>query len=201
MVMRIRAKGKWMVTFRHLKQILFGFVFISVLPMCVVGGYALPAHSVTSNEGKLRAAVIVGIMRFTSWPNHPQFSTAESIHVCLAGRPTSQDYLKPISGERKVAGKALTVKEVDQQSLQLCQVLVIGSSLKKNEVSDLLSEADSLAMLSVCDGCRKESSNEPIIHLTLRNQKVNFGVNLARAKMTGVQLDAQLLELASEVRK
>lgn len=171
------------------------------LILAVVWAAAPAAHAVTANEGKLRAAVIVGIMRFTSWPNQPQINDAESLDLCLIGRPTSQEFLLPISGERKVAGKALSVREVPQAKIHQCRVLVIGSGVSRGDTEQLLRLADGLSMLTVCDGCRNDFADGPIIYLTLRKQKVNFAVNLVRAKQTGVLLDAQLLELASEVRK
>ncbi len=169
--------------------------------VCVFGVFVPPAFAVTATEAKLRAAIIVGIMRFTSWPNIEKYNDATSLNVCLVGKPTSQDYLLPVNGERKIAGKGLSVQSVPASEISSCHVVVLGEGVASADLDSLLAQADAGAMLSVCDGCRKELSSKPIIHLTLRKQKVNFGVNLARAKQTGVLLDAQLLELASEVRK
>lgn len=172
-----------------------------MLIVCVLGSLLPGAYAVTATEGKLRAAVIVGIMRFTSWPNSPVITSASQLNVCLVGEPTSQEFLMPISGQRKVAGKDLVVKEVANLDISQCQVLVLGESLSRKSLKKLLKKADTDAMLSVCDGCSADLAEEPIINLTLRQQKVKFKVNLIRAKETGVSLDAQLLELALAVRK
>lgn len=159
------------------------------------------ANAVTAKEGKLRAAVIFGIMRFTSWPDTRAFNQLDKINLCLIGKPTSQDFLMPISGKRRLQGKEVEVKRVSKKGVNECQVVVIGGSLSKKSSKSVLSKADAGAMLSVCDGCREEFAEQSIINVTLLKQNVKFEVNLARANQAGVRLDAHLLELAQSVRK
>lgn len=161
----------------------------------------LSANAVTATEGRLRAAVIVGIMRFTTWPDTPEFKQAADINLCLIGAPTSAEFLLPISGQRRLQGKNITVRDVARAELDACQVLVIGGGISRHATRAVLAQADKAAILSICDDCRAELAAEPIINLTLRKKKVKFRVNLARAKQSGVGLDAQLLELALSVRK
>jgi len=157
-------------------------------------GYAGAAPS----EGELRAAVIVAIMRFTSWQADPVDKSM--LDVCLVGKPVSESVLLSISGEQKVATRVLNVRLVKRQ-LDACQVVVIGGDINEGEYERLIIEANEKSMLTVCDGCRRGLGEDAIIQLRLRQQRVSFEVNLSRARSSGVALDAQLLELATVVRK
>ena len=156
-------------------------------------------HAVAApSEGELRAAVIVAIMRFTSWQAEPLDKSV--LNVCLVGKPISEAVLLSISGEQKVATRALSVRSVRRQ-LDACQIIVIGEDVNEVEYERLIAEANEKSMLTVCDGCRRGLGEDAIIQLRLRQQRVSFEVNLSRARSSGVALDAQLLELATVVRK
>jgi len=157
---------------------------------------ALAAHA-APNEGELRAAVIVAIMRFTSWTNISPDETR--LDVCLTGRPLAELSLLAVSGKQKVSSRALHVRQV-WRDIKACQVLVMGSEVD-TEFDQLLADAASQSTLTICDGCRRGLGEDAIIQLKLRQQRVSFEVNLEKAKNSGVTLDAQLLELAAVVRK
>jgi len=150
------------------------------------------------SEGELRAAVIVAIMRFTSWG--PAAPERPVIDVCLLGKPISESVLLSVGGGQTVATRALNVRAV-KHKLDACQVMVIGEEVSEPEYEQLMVEADDRSILTVCDGCRRGLGEDAIIQLKLRQQRVSFEVNLSRAKSSGVALDAQLLELAAVVRK
>lgn len=164
-------------------------------PVIFSGCFAVNAIAAPS-EGELRAAVIVAIIRFTSWPT----AENEELEVCLVGKPVSENVLLSVSGKQKVAARTLNVRMWKRTSDD-CQAMIIGADVGDAEYERLIAEAAQKAILTVCDGCRRGLGEEAIIQLRLRQQKVSFEVNLAQARSSGVSLDAQLLELAAVVRK
>lgn len=160
-------------------------------------GVSLEAAAAPS-EGELRAAVIVAIMRFTSWDAVP--AEKPVLDVCLVGKPVSAAVLLDISGEQKVATRTLSVRSA-HAGIDQCQALVIGEDINEDEYEQLIAHANGQSMLTVCDGCRRGLGEDAIIQLRLRQQRVSFEVNLARARSNNVALDAQLLELAALVRR
>lgn len=162
------------------------------------GPFPLLDAAAAPSEGELRAAVIVAIMRFTSWdtvsPEKPV------LDVCLLGKPVSAEVLLAISGEQKVATRTLNVR-LAQADPDQCQALVIGEDVDDDEYEQLIAQTNGQSILTVCDGCRRGLGEDAIIQLRLRQQRVSFEVNLARARNNNVALDAQLLELASLVRR
>lgn len=163
---------------------------------------ALPSAKTWASptESELRAAVIVAIMRFTSWPKAAT-DAPPHIRVCLLGAPNSTSHLLRVSGQQKVAGRVLQVNELVGPEIGNCEVLVLGAEFSREGFAALMLAADQHSILTVCDGCDSSRNEDTIIYLTLRKQRVNFEVNLAKAKSNGLALDAQLLELASVVRK
>lgn len=152
---------------------------------------------------ELRAAVIVAILRFTSWPLAVPEAENSTVNVCAVGEPPSQPYLLPISGQQKVAGHTLMVQAIDSQQLDSgeCAAVVIGAKLSRRDYERVLAQAATPGVLTICDDCRDFVADSTIIQLELFKQRVRFEVNLAKARASGVKLDAQLLELASAVRK
>jgi hypothetical protein len=150
------------------------------------------------SEGELRAAVIVAIMRFTSWEAVP--AEQPVLDVCLVGNPVSAAVLMSVSGEQKVATRTLNVRPVTSD-VDSCQVMVIGEDIDDDEYEQLIALTDGQSILTVCDGCQRGLGEDAIIQLRLRQQRVSFEVNLTRARSNNVALDAQLLELAAVVRR
>lgn len=152
---------------------------------------------------ELRAAVIVAILRFTSWPLATPEAENSQVNVCAVGEPHSQPILLPISGQQKVAGHTLTVHAINPQHgvTSECAALVVGAKLSRRDYERIVAQASAPGLLTICDGCRDFIADDTIIQLELFKQRVRFDVNLAKARANGVMLDAQLLELASAVRK
>lgn len=177
---------------------------IRAIALAAIACAASAAHANASPTGpELRAAVIVAILRFTSWQTDAAKSDNSQVRLCAIGEPHSFPYLLPTSGIQKVAGHTLVVNEVqiDEVATKLCDALVIGSKVHYREFSELLAQADAQSLLTICDGCRTANAAGTIIQLDLHKRRVKFEVNLARARASGVKLDAQLLELASVVRE
>lgn len=168
-----------------------------LLGSLICGACVSISFAATPNEGELRAAVIIAIMRFTSWE---AIAPEESLEICLLGKPLSGDVLLAVGGEQKVAAHTLSVRSI-QDDINNCQVMVIGSDIDNNLYERLIAQADGQSILTVCDGCRRGFGEDAIIQLRLRQQRVSFEVNLARARSNNVALDAQLLELATLVRR
>lgn len=151
-------------------------------------------------EGQLRAAVAVGVLRWTSWLD----SAAENnpnLKICLVGEPVSEPYLLPIGGTRKIGKKNIIVESLENETWQSCQAFVLGDDVKFETMSRLFKFAESNSALTMCDGCSKHGVKHSMIILRLEKQRVRFEVNLLKTQEAKIHLDASLLELASQVRR
>jgi hypothetical protein len=162
---------------------------------------ALAANLATAQEPQLRAAVILGVLRFTSWSHHD--SSEKYLDVCTIGEPIAEPALLPISKLRKVANQTLLVRNLDGKKdvkIDSCDVLVYGAGSKKASLSLSLQHTDAHPVLTICDGC-KLSTAATTIRLIQLGGRIGFEVNLDNANKQGLILSSSLLELASEVRR
>lgn len=171
-----------------------------VITLCALS--ATPAHGAPSGP-ELRAAVIVAILRFTSWQSVIPQSEVSEVRLCAVGQPRSAPYLRQVSGVQKVAGHVLIVDDLPDFDIsdRQCNALVIGPQPLGSDFARMLAQADTQSLLTICDGCRGVNAADTIIQLELHKQRVKFEVNLVKARASGVMLDAQLLELAAVVRQ
>jgi len=168
-------------------------VFVSLL----LSFPALHAKDFTAMEGQLRAAVTVGVLRFTSWQDPAQ----NAIELCLIGKPISEPFLLPVDGEANIGRKVLTVRRAKPAKWQGCHALVMGGQLSDVHSKAALVYAAAQHVLTVCDGCSSTVAPDTMIQLRLEKKRVRFEVNLGKANDAAVRLDASLLELATDVRK
>ena len=178
--------------------------------MCVIGVCLLSASPVssatavnllTAQEPQLRAAVILGVLRFTSWSHHD--SSEKFLDVCTFGQPIAEPALLPVSNVHKVAYQTVVVRNiagVKNIKINSCDVVIYGAG--SNKASLMLGMQHSIAypVLTICDGC-KLSDAATTVKLIRRGGRIGFEVNLDNAKKHGIILSSSLLELASEIRR
>jgi len=184
-------------------------LFKAQLFICTVSVWLLSAspvnsapdvNQVTAQEPQLRAAVILGVIRFTTWPYQ---DTKENIlNVCTFGEPVAKSALLPISRSQKVANKTLFVRSIQvnlKDVFASCDVIVYGSGANADFSLTLL-HAAAHSVLIICDGCESDES-VATVRLIQRNNRIAFEIDLGLAKKQGIKFSSSLLELASEVHQ
>lgn len=182
---------------------IFVVIWLSCVLFAMFAGSLSRAHAqeFAAVEGELRAAVTVGVLRFTSWEDKTSGPPSDKLQVCLIGQPVSEPYLLPVDGVAHVGNRSLLVDSVKNETWDHCQAFVIGAKTQPDKFADLLAYAETHNVLTVCDGCGLTDIPQAMITLKVVQQRVRFEVNLQRASAADIRLDASLLELASLVRK
>lgn len=180
---------------RRLKKILaFRLLVAGVVCLCLFQ-FPVNANPTISHpdEVSLRAAVIVGVLRYT------QLSLAadkQVINLCGIGEPISAPKLSSVAADLTVGKRNLayfTLTSLTQVGPQQCDVLIAGSA---QDVTQL--NYDSVAALTVCDGCEDGLKNTVIELVRIKN-KIRFNVNLVLAEHLKVKFSSSLLELANQI--
>lgn len=153
-----------------------------------------------ASEGELRAAVTVGVLRFTTWQD-TVLQPDEDLQLCLVGKPISGPFLLPVAGATRIGNRVLRVNVLKNNELNRCQALVLGAKVKPEKLAALADFAQRNRILTVCDGCVAAAADLAMITLKLERDRVRFDVNLQQSTAAQIRLDASLLELASRVRK
>ncbi len=156
---------------------------------------SLARHSKDSaaREDKIRAATVVGIIRYTRWRE----AVGDELNICLAGEAASFPHLQVLDKSRAAHNKKLNIMvatQDDHPQVGTCHVVVIGP---KSPI-DINNSAIRKSCLVICDQCSRERGEASVI-LRKDKNRIRFDVYLDRAARQGVSFRAAMLELAARV--
>ena len=173
--------------------------FTAILPVDLGRVHAAEV-TVTTDESKLRAAIVLGILRFSSWPNDVRMASA--FNLCTLGEPASKQTLIKISGQRKYQQRPITTFVLNNKSpdVSKCNAIVIGPDLETKYLIELLNSKTAFGILTICDSCRPDNKNA-MVYMIRKQNRVGFEVDLVQAKKNGMSFSSSLLELAIEVKQ
>lgn len=179
-----RCSAQWLtVPGGWLRSSLFGLsLFFSAFSLAQV------------SEPQLRAGVIIGVLRFTSWTTSPPVSAsaANTLLVCGVGNSPGFGVLERAGAKIVVSGRELVFKAIDNvRDTSACAVFIVGAGSGKGVPTKQAS------VFSICDGCDYPDKNA--VAVFMNNQRVQFSVDMALAQSAGVQFSASMLELAARV--
>ncbi|WP_159084250.1 YfiR family protein [Saccharobesus litoralis] len=150
------------------------------------------ASAKSPDEASLRAAVVLGILRFTEW--QPPIDSSKPITICFLGDVQSKDKLVQASSRVTVKGHAVDTKNViSLPQTDVCSVLIIGDEWSGQYPTGVGSQ------LTVCDSCR--FGNQTAINLVKRNQRIGFEINMPYVQANNISFSSSLLELASRINR
>jgi len=160
---------------------------------------SLPAHAIAEgtvgSEYAVKAAIIFKIAKFVSWPDHAFASESEPLSVCLPKDDPMTGAMSTLSG-KTVHGRVLSVRHFDFPSLPPtgCQVLFVSEQADKTKFK-LLESLTEQPVLTVSDDTRF-ARHGGIITLEIRQNRVQFAINVDASDSAGLSISAQLLQLA-----
>ena len=150
------------------------------------------AHAEEGDEVSLRAAIILAMLRYTSWSEREN----APLTICSYGSPVSHDKLdEAVSGANYLTDGAFYKEILKEEDLGVCDVVVIGASVEKIQNKLLFSNK-----FTVCDGCRG-LQEESIATLRKVDRNIRFNINLSVATEAKIVLSSELLALALSVRR
>ena len=157
-------------------------------------------NSVTVEEPKLRAAIVLGIIRFSRWPDEKSIN--QTFEICVAGNPLSENTLINLSQKKKIKKLPIVVRSIDDLSTEIlkCKVLVVGPELPPFIINIPVDTEPYQGVLTICDDCG-EYKDKLMINLVRIQKRIGFEVNLDLALKNGMKLKSALLELAIGVKQ
>ncbi len=155
--------------------------------------HASPRSVSEADEYRLRSAMVVGILRYTSW----EINFGKILNICLLGSSDSFAHIEALQNSRIVPQKVIKVSRILGEKPRLsnqCQVLLIGA----RPSIDLHAVNINQPCLLICDGCLEEKPKASVV-LLKENNRIRFDVHLGNAKSHRVNFSASMLELAANV--
>lgn len=181
---------------------------VAVLPLLAAGLLFLPGRGAVRaaraeaparpviDEFSLTAAFVFNFTKFTQWP---AAALPDSIlTVGVAGSAPLRERLARLLEEREVGGRRLAVREFGNPAeVGACRVLFVARSQypRLAEIRRALAGQPVLLIGEGTDFLERGG----MIQLHLNDNRMRFDVNVAAVDSAGLQLSAQVLQLAGRV--
>ncbi|MGR9051787.1 MAG: YfiR family protein [Gammaproteobacteria bacterium] len=156
----------------------------------------------TARVERVKAAFVLNIARFVSWPAEALSERGGRLLLCLYRSNPLTEALATIQGE-EVVGHRIEIGRI--QSLAdsgLCHMLLID----RNELAYYSSEAASLPerpMLTIADLTEADAGGQArpgiLVALVRNGARIGFEIDLAKSRRAGLRMSSELLKLATIV--
>lgn len=147
----------------------------------------------TVNEGQLKAAFIVGFMRFVQWPDSAPDARSAFV-VCVMDDAAVLEALAT-NTSLKIQSRPVRVWSVSQtDEVSACHVLHVGKA-----PVDPRAAARALKQKNVLTVTDAEDGAGAVIRFLPDGDRLAFEVDLGAAKMAGLDIGSQLLSIARRV--
>jgi hypothetical protein len=160
---------------------------------------SLPAHTfaagASASEYAIKAAIIFKIAKFVSWPEQAFSGQSEPLTVCVQNNDPIAAAMSELNG-KLIHGRVFSVHYIDENTTKhnSCQILFLSNTHREKQQA-LLNEAVGQPVLTIGDS-DKFISQGGIIELNIAKNHVHFSINVAASETSGLNISAQLLQLA-----
>lgn len=177
----------------------FGLVIVLVSSLLSASAIA-DSHS--ERVDRVKAAFVLNIARFVSWPPEAFESHDERLLLCLYRSNPINQAVEMIQGEM-VAGRRVSITRVENLAESgSCHILLVahdelksyGKETRPGSARPLLTIAD----LTGTDTSPR-SGRDIMISLVRNDKRIGFEINLDKSRQAGLKMSSQLLKLATIV--
>lgn len=143
-------------------------------------------NSLLNRENQLKAAYLFHFAELAEWPE------GSDIAICLRGDNALGHYLPALQG-RRIAGRTVNVKLLDQGNMEDCQILFLGADQQLTEA--IVDQARREHILLVGDS-ENFAHSGGMLQFSLRDNKLKLLVNLPAVRAAELKLSSKLLRMA-----
>lgn len=149
------------------------------------------------SEDKVKAACLYNFAKFIKWPG-PAFSNENApLLIGVMGDNSFADKLAPLTS-KTVRNRPFDIKKLKtSEQAQTCQMVYIRTS-NSTELSAILEKLKARPIITVGDS-KNFAARGGIIQFIKIRGRLRFIINLDAAKRNQVQINSQLLSLATEL--
>lgn len=161
---------------------------------------AAAAHAQSTDEYKVKAAVLYNVIKFVEWPPRTFKNPGDPIVIGVLGKSPVGDALEVQANGKQFDSRPFQVRQLaDVQQASACQIVFVGSSERKR-FALLLRQIQPAGVLTVGDS-DDFAGEGGIINFKIEGGTVHLQINLEAARRQQLQISARLLSLAEIVRR
>lgn len=163
-------------------------------------GQAGPAAWSAVPEYDVKAALIYKISKFVHWPEAAIAGANGALRLCIVGRDDFGASIDALKGQ-KVQGQSMQVERLPkpEQPLGGCQIVFVSRS-EAERLPAVLGALNGVPALTISD-IDGFAAQGGMIGFATRDGKLSFQVNPAASGRAGLEIGAQLLQLATLVEE
>ena len=179
-------------------RVISSFITLVLCGVLLGAGMASASTPVVNAEVAVKAAVVHKIAKFVVWPESTFDSATAPILFCVAGDTRMYEALSNLEG-RPVHGRNVIVRHTAEpaEAAQDCQVLYLTT--EDPNLAQLWLQAIAHRPVLTFADADSQCGEHCIVSMTIRRNKVRFAINLEANENTGLNISAQLLQLAATV--
>jgi hypothetical protein len=175
---------------RQRKLVLRGALLALAAACAPILGAAAPS------EYEVKAALVFKIAKFVAWPDAALTST--KIDVChMVSRDAARSF-NSLAGQT-IGGRAITIRAlVSEDDPVGCHILYVGAA-QELDAAAVLRRVASEPVLTIGETDAFALRAGGVIALKTDTRRVRFAVNLGASRRAGLQINSQLLKLATVI--
>jgi len=152
-----------------------------------------------SFEYQIKADFVYTVAKFVEWPA-ARFAAPEAPLVfCVLGEDPFGQVLEETIAGKTVGGRPVSVRRLDRSDdLEACHLLFVGAR-EGDRIPEAVNHLDGAGVLTVGETERFAQSGG-IMNLGLRENMVQFEVNVEVAERAGLHISSKILKLGRVVR-
>lgn len=169
--------------------------------LCLFTGnpHQAAALNLSLQEQEIKAGLVYNFLKYTDWPPEAGGQEEAPIAICLFGKDTFGNYLRPLT-ERTVNRKSIALRNVQQpDEAAQCHLLFIGEKNMENwpELHDSL---QGKSVLTVSDAENFVASGG-MIGFGHKDQRISVELDMEAVKASRLHIQDRLLKLVTIVSK
>lgn len=166
--------------------------------------FSFPAESFAARENvslehKLKAAFTFNFIKFIDWPKENSNGESEKFTLYLLGNGPINEALSGLDG-KEISGRTLNVEEIDDVEEGKQQGILFVNISRKKGLAKIIERARERGMLTIgeMEGFCDQGG---IINFVIRDDSINFEINLKEAQRSRLSISYKLLNQAVKIYK
>lgn len=177
-------------------------ICLIIVTVSLLSTFKAAASPNSERIDRVKAAFVLNIARFVSWPAEAFESQDDRLLLCLYRNHPFHQAIELIRGEM-VAGRSITITHIETLAESgSCNILLIAHEWLQEYIKearpDLIRPLLTIADQTDADTAKTQRHNI-LVTLVRNDKRIGFEINLNRARQSGLKLSSQLLKLATIV--
>lgn len=158
------------------------------------------AQQTVSKEYQIKAAYLYNFAKFVEWPADSFTNSDSPLVIGVFGQNPFGQELQAIAQAHQINGRPIVIRSITSAADAAGVHLMFVCATDDDQAAAILGSLKNTAILTVGES-RKFMDAGGIIDFVRESDKVRFEVSAVEAERHGLKISAQLLKLATVVRK